>query len=63
VWAGGSIGIRLHRANCDQLAERLVASGRTDPAQLDKFRQILDNPALTVNSLLLISTRGASPGV
>ncbi len=58
VWVGGSIGIRLHRANCDQLAERLIASGRTDSAQLDTFRQLLDNPALAVNSLLLISTRG-----
>ena len=58
VWAGGSIGIRLHRANCDQLAERLVASGRADHAQLEKFRQLLDNPALTVNSLTLVSTRG-----
>jgi SAM-dependent methyltransferase len=61
VWAGGSLGIRLHRANCDQLAEPLVASGLTDPAQLDRFRQLLDNPALTVNSLLLISTRGRWP--
>jgi SAM-dependent methyltransferase len=58
VWAGGSTGIGLHRANCDQLADRLVASGRTDPAELDTYRRLLDNPALIVNSPLLISTRG-----
>jgi ubiquinone/menaquinone biosynthesis C-methylase UbiE len=58
VWAGGSTGIRLHRANCDQLADRIVASGRADRAELDIFRQLLDNPALTVNSQLMVSTRG-----
>jgi SAM-dependent methyltransferase len=58
VWAGGSTGIRLHAANCDQLAEQIVDSGRADPADLDTFRRLLDDPALTVNSQLLISTRG-----
>jgi SAM-dependent methyltransferase len=58
VWAGRSTGIELHRANCDQLAERIVASGRADAADLDTFRRLLDDPALTVNSQLLISTRG-----
>jgi len=58
LWPGGSTGIALHRANCDQLAERIVASGRADPADLDTFRRLLDDPALTVNSQLLISTRG-----
>lgn len=58
VWPGGSTGIRLHRANVDQLADRLVASGRTTAAELDAFRRLLDDPGLTVNSHLLISTRG-----
>jgi len=61
LWPGGSTGIQLHRANCDQLADRLVASGHSTPAELDTFRRLLDDPALTVNSLTLISTRGQKP--
>ena len=61
VWPGGSTGIRLHRANCDQLADPLVTSGRATPAELEIFRRLLDDPALTVNSLVLISTRGQKP--
>jgi len=60
VWPGGSVGIQLHRANCDQLAERLIASGRATAAELDTFRQLLDDKQLAVNSLVLISTRGQS---
>jgi SAM-dependent methyltransferase len=62
VWQGGSVAIQLHRANCDQLAEPLVASGRTTRTELDTFRGLLDDPKLTVNSIVLISTRGQSPG-
>jgi SAM-dependent methyltransferase len=60
VWPGGSVGVQLHRANCDQLAERLIASGRTTAAELDMFRRLLDDPSFAVNSLVLISTRGRS---
>ena len=63
VWPGGSVAIQLHRANADQLAERLVASGRTTPEELDTFRRLLDDPKLTVNSLVLISTRGRAEGL
>jgi SAM-dependent methyltransferase len=58
VWPGGSTGIALHRANVDQLADRLVASGRTTPADLDMFRRLLEQPGLTVRSQVLVSTRG-----
>jgi protein-L-isoaspartate O-methyltransferase len=57
TWAGGSAGTALHASNSRQLAERLDVAGIT-PAELDRFREVVADPAHTAASYLVVSTRG-----
>jgi SAM-dependent methyltransferase len=61
MWRGASPGIDLHRANTEQLHDRLLASGLVNEGDLDVFRQLLADPSFVVSSNFLISTWGRRP--
>ena len=61
VWPGGSPGSDLRRANCDQLEEKLLASGAVTAADLDGYRALLSDPDVALSSYCLISTWGRRP--
>lgn len=60
-WPGGGTGVRLHRANIEQVAPQLTAGGITD-TELARFYALLQDPAFAVSSYPLISVRGRRPG-
>ena len=57
AWRGGETGIGLHRANTEQLYERLLAGGLT-PRQMADFWKLLEDPAFTVQSYPLVTATG-----
>lgn len=61
AWTGGSPGIDLYRANVEQLADQLRASG-VSGRQLAEFRVLLDDPAFAVRSYPLVSATGRRTG-
>ncbi len=56
-WTGGTPGARLHAANSRQLAFELEAMGITG-TELQRFRDVVGDPAHAAASYLLVSTRG-----
>lgn len=60
-WPGGSAGAHLHRANAEQVGEKLLAEGLTSQPELDRFLALLDDPAVTLSSYLLLSIWGRRP--
>ncbi len=61
VWAGGSAGSRLHRANIEQLHDRVTEVGRITDAEIDRFYELIDDPSFSVSSYPLVSARGRRP--
>jgi SAM-dependent methyltransferase len=49
-WPGGSVGSQLHRANFDQLRDKLVAGGAVTHEELDRVGSLLDDPAFAATS-------------
>lgn len=62
VWRGGSVGAHLHRANARQTAARLVGQGLATETEIADFLELVEDPRLAVNSLLMLSTTGRRPG-
>lgn len=73
TWAGGGEGIRLHRANIEQAAERTgevearvgaTRIGETwfGDGELRRFLELLDDPAFVVNSYPMVSAWGRRGG-
>ncbi len=60
-WNGGSPGAHLHRANAQQVSGQLLAEGLASEAELQEFLGVLDEPALTLGSYLMLSTWGRRP--
>ena len=60
AWHGGGAGINLHRANIEQMADRLQEAG-VEGGELDQFLALLKDPAFVVNSPTLISAWGRRP--
>jgi hypothetical protein len=56
-WQGGGEGVRLHRANVEQVAGPLREQGVTT-GELQRFLALLDDPSFVVNSYPLVSARG-----
>lgn len=61
IWAGGSTGCELHRANIEQLRDRLIGTGLLTDQEIDDFYELIDDPAFSVNSYLLVSGCGRRP--
>ncbi|MGH9039567.1 MAG: class I SAM-dependent methyltransferase [Acidimicrobiia bacterium] len=59
-WPGGSAGCDLHRANFEQLRDKIIASGAVKAEDLDRVAELLVDPAFAVTSYLLVSTWGAA---
>ena len=60
AWHGRGEGINLHRANVEQMADRLKEAGVGDGEQ-ERFLALLNDPGFVVNSCALISTWGRRP--
>ncbi|GAB2831396.1 class I SAM-dependent methyltransferase [Streptomyces daliensis] len=60
AWPGKSAGIDLHRANAEQLMDDLLASGLSE-REFHAFLDLLQDPALVVNSYPLLSAAGRRP--
>lgn len=60
-WPGGSPGARLHRANAVQVRDQLVGKGIVTTEQFGAFLDLIDDPALVMNSYLMHSVRGRRP--
>jgi SAM-dependent methyltransferase len=58
IWAGGSIGCQLHRANIEQLRDRLVDSKLVTDREIADFYELIEDPTFSVNSYLLVSGCG-----
>ena len=63
VCAGGSPGCRLHRANIEQLEDRVAAAGGIHNAELGRFYELIEDPSFSVNSYMLVSARGRRPAI
>jgi SAM-dependent methyltransferase len=63
ICAGGSPGCRLHRANIEQLKDRVGAVGRITDAEIERFYELVEDPSFSVNSYLLVSARGRRPAI
>jgi SAM-dependent methyltransferase len=61
VWTGGSPGCRLHRSNIEQLHERIAEVGQLTRTEIERFYELIDDPAFSVNSYTLVSARGRRP--
>jgi hypothetical protein len=61
IWPGGSIGARLWQANIAQLRPQLLAHGLLEEHEVARFLRLLENPAFSVNSYLLMSGWGQRP--
>jgi SAM-dependent methyltransferase len=61
VWPGGSPGALLHRANIEQLRPQLTSSGLMTEEDVERFYRIVEDPAFSVNSYLLVSAMGQRP--
>lgn len=57
AWRGGGTGIGLHRANTEQLYDRLLASGLTR-RQMEDFWKLLEDPGFAVQSYPLVTVTG-----
>ncbi|MGH3734922.1 MAG: class I SAM-dependent methyltransferase [Micromonosporaceae bacterium] len=60
-WPGGSKGAHLHRANAEQVGTKLIAEGLATQAGIDRFLALLDDPAVTLSSYLMLSSWGSRP--
>jgi SAM-dependent methyltransferase len=58
---GGSHGCRLHRANVEQLRDRLTDQGLVSEAEIECFYELIEDPAFSVTSYPLVSARGRRP--
>jgi hypothetical protein len=54
---GGPAGCRLHRANIEQLHDRVTNVRRITDAEIDRFYELIDDPSFTVSSYPLVSAR------
>lgn len=61
VWAGGSPGCRLHRANIEQLRGQLTGHGLLSNEEVGHMYTLIEQPDFSVNSPLLVSARGRRP--
>jgi hypothetical protein len=61
ICEGGSPGCRLHRANIEQLEDRVAAAGGITNAELRRFYELIEDPSFSVNSYMLVSARGRRP--
>jgi SAM-dependent methyltransferase len=61
IWTGGSLGCRLHRANVDQLRERVADAGRIAEGEFERFYELIEDPSFSANSYMLVSARGRRP--
>jgi 2-polyprenyl-3-methyl-5-hydroxy-6-metoxy-1,4-benzoquinol methylase len=57
TWIGGGPGCRLHQVNSRQKQAALIDAGLT-AAELDRFRQIVSDPAFSARSWQFVGTRG-----
>jgi ubiquinone/menaquinone biosynthesis C-methylase UbiE len=57
AWPGGGPGVSLHRANSEQLYDRLLARGVTE-TELKVFWALVENPGFAVHSYPMVTTRG-----
>jgi SAM-dependent methyltransferase len=60
IWCGGDTAARMLAGTIGQMTEGLMANGLTT-ADIDAVLELLDNPALLVQSHLLYSTAGHTP--
>lgn len=61
IWAGGSIGCQLHRANIEQLRDRLTGAALLTDREIQGFYELIDDPTFSINSYLLVSGCGRRP--
>jgi SAM-dependent methyltransferase len=61
IWTGGSSGCRLHRANIEQLRDRVAQAGPVTDVEFERFYELIEDPAFSVNSYMLVSARGRRP--
>jgi SAM-dependent methyltransferase len=61
IWTGGSSGSRLHRANIDQLQDRVADVGHLTGREFQRFYELIEDPAFSANSYMLVSARGRRP--
>jgi len=58
IWPGRSLGCQLHRANIEQLRDRLTDRGMLSDREIETFYELIEDPAFSVNSHPLVSARG-----
>ena len=61
IWTGGSSGCRLHRANIDQLQDRVADAGHITDHEFERFYELIEDPSFSANSYMLVSARGRRP--
>jgi SAM-dependent methyltransferase len=61
ICPGGSPGCRLHRANIEQLHDRIADVGQITDAEIERFYALIEDPSFSVNACLLVSARGRRP--
>jgi ubiquinone/menaquinone biosynthesis C-methylase UbiE len=61
VWRGGSPGCRTHRANMEQLHDRLTGSGLVTGDEIARFIRLVEDPSFAVSSYLLVSATARRP--
>jgi SAM-dependent methyltransferase len=59
LWAGGSAGSRLMRANFEQLRDRLIGSGLLTAREFEDDLARLDDPAVTIPSPVMWAAWGS----
>jgi SAM-dependent methyltransferase len=59
-WTGGDAGSQLHIANVSQMRDRLLHAGLTH-TDLDRFLDLMADPAFTAPSWPFVCTRGQKP--